>query len=210
MWFLGIQLDSCHPSGAYNSEMALCFSFGGKLVHPASEHSVDKRCLIIWVWFTNVKLTSDYFKIRTPVVARWVSGSITPLSHTPSWRAQGQSYSRCWVLADISRIVLHSNGEECQNVIIHMHLWHIRYIQTPRAYYEVHLPYQFRIMQLSAFNQRQSNFPLPNHVTCASVHLTGKRTWQMLKRDRLVTWHVKELFIRFKNMLSHALFLHRN
>jgi len=151
-------------------------------------------------------------------VARLISGAITPFSHTPSWRVQEQSYLRCWVLADISRSVLQSNREVCQNAITHTHtrararahLWHIRYIQTPRAYYKVHLHYQFRIMQLSAFNQRQSNFGLPNHVTCAGVQLTGKCTWQMLKHDRWVTWHVKELFIRFKDMLSHALFLHRN
>jgi hypothetical protein len=61
--------------------MALCFSFFGKLVHPASEHNVENRYLIIWVWFTNVKLTLDYFKIRIPhsgEVNKWIYNSSLP------------------------------------------------------------------------------------------------------------------------------------
>ena len=81
LWFLGTQLALCHPSGAYDSEMALCFSFRGKLVHPAPEHNVDIRYLIIWIWFTNLKLTLDHFKIRilhSGEVNKWSCNSSLP------------------------------------------------------------------------------------------------------------------------------------
>ena len=61
--------------------MALCFSFCGKLVHPAPEHNVDIRYLIIWVWFTNLKLKLDHFKIRilhSGEVNKWSYNSFLP------------------------------------------------------------------------------------------------------------------------------------
>jgi len=165
--------------------MALCFSFCGKLVHLAPEHNVDIRYLIIWVRFTNLKLILDHFKIRilhTGEVNKWSYNSSLPYAFV-----EGTGTTLLALLSS-SRHLHNCTSEQRWSMsecyYTHTHLWHTRYILTPRAYYKVHLHYQFRIMQLSAFNQRQSNFGLPNHVTRAGVQLTGKRTWQMLKRDR--------------------------
>lgn len=167
--------------------MAFYFSFCRKLVHPASEHNFDNRyIIIILVWFTNVKLTVVYFKIRIlhgGEVNKWICNSSLPYAFV-----QGTRITLLTLLSTSRHLFQNCTSQlrwsmsECYHT--HAFKAHTLQKKTPRAYYKVHLPYQFRILQLSAFNRRQSNFGMPNHVTRVGRQLTGKRTWQMLKRDR--------------------------